>query len=274
MPISIERMLWAGLVVLLTTLSTVAGPAREYAYGSDPKQVLDVYRPENGQNAPVIVMLHGGAWRIGDKSNAQVWRAKSRHWNGRGWIFVSVNTRLLPDADPLEQTKDLARALAFVQRKASDWGGDPDKIVLMGHSAGAHVAALLTAREDIWRRFLVRKWRGSILLDTQVLDTEAFMSDDPSRFHIAAFGRSRVFWKASSPIRHLSRADPPMMVVCARGREKSCPVARKFQKVAGDAGVPVHILPVYLRHSQINARLGRGGAYTDMVDDWIEDRLR
>ena len=110
---------------------------RDLAYGSDKQQRVDLYLPTNAQQAPVLLMVHGGSWRLGDKGAAAVVDNKVKRWLPKGFIFVSINYRLLPAAAPLEQADDVARALAFVQQQASGWGGDPRKIILIGHSAGA-----------------------------------------------------------------------------------------------------------------------------------------
>ena len=66
-------------------------------------------------------------------------------WVPKGFIFISTNYRMLPKTAPMEQIRDVASALAFAQGKASSWGGDPAGFIIMGHSAGAHLAALLAA---------------------------------------------------------------------------------------------------------------------------------
>src|SRR5205085_12599850 len=100
---------------------------RDVAYGTDPLQKLDVYIPPNAKNAPVIFMVHGGGWNRGDKSSKTVVENKLAHFASRGFLFISVNNRLLP-TDPIQQAKDVARALAFAQSKAAAWGGDPAKL--------------------------------------------------------------------------------------------------------------------------------------------------
>jgi len=137
-----------GLVLALCLALPAGAQARvlrDLPYGGDAAQTLDVYLPDAAKDAPVIVMVHGGGWRTGDKASNTVWQNKAAHWLPRGSVFVSLNTRLLPEADPLTQAGDVARALGFVQGHAKDWGGDPDQVVLMGHSAGAHLVALLGA---------------------------------------------------------------------------------------------------------------------------------
>eukprot|EP01030_Chromulinospumella_sphaerica_P030927 gene30927-31502_t len=108
----------------------------DIAYGNDPRQKMDVYLPETASAlpAPVIFMVHGGGWRTGDKRHSNVVDNKANRWLAKGFVFVSVNNRLLPEADPLDQVRDVARALASAQSKAQSWGADPKQFVLMGHS--------------------------------------------------------------------------------------------------------------------------------------------
>lgn len=239
----------------------------EYAYGPDPSQVLDVYGSNAHSDAPIIVMLHGGAWKIGDKRNPGVWRGKTRHWGAKGYLFVSVNTRLLPEAEPIAQARDLARALAFVQQDASRWGGDPDRLVLMGHSAGGHVAALLAARQDLRMSAGLKRWSGTVLLDSAAVDVERVMKPRPARAYAEAFGTDPNFWKAASPIEYFGPEDGPVLVVCSAIRRRPCEIGRDFAARSGHA----ELLPVRLSHAAINRELGKSSAYTRAVDSWLSE---
>ncbi|MGN6093910.1 MAG: hypothetical protein ACTHOL_16285, partial [Luteibacter jiangsuensis] len=101
----------------------------DVAYGSDPRQRFDVYLPPSPHDAPVIFMVHGGAWAIGDKTNPGVVEDKAAYWLPKGYVLISVNYRMVPEAGPLEQANDVARALAAAQRLATSWGADPHRFV-------------------------------------------------------------------------------------------------------------------------------------------------
>ena len=92
-------------------------------------QAMDVYLPAESKvgpkAAPVILMVHGGGWRIGDKRHPPVFENKVARWVPKGFIFVSVNYPMVPESDPVEQADDIARALAAAQAAAPGWGGDP-----------------------------------------------------------------------------------------------------------------------------------------------------
>ena len=85
---------------------------RDVSYGADPKQRFDVYVPRGARNAPVVLMVHGGAWRTGDKQSRGVVGRKVERWTREGIVVISVNYRLLPNTDPIDQARDVARALA------------------------------------------------------------------------------------------------------------------------------------------------------------------
>lgn len=237
------------------------------AYGSEPEQRLDVYRPATGDRLPVIVMMHGGAWTGGSKSSTGVVVNKVGHWLPKGYVFVSVETRLVPKADPLQQAGDLAAALAFVQKNAASWGGDASKIVLMGHSAGAHIAALISADRSIGEKAGLKPWAGTVALDSAAYDVTAVMNQPRHpKLYDTAFGKDPEFWAKVSPTLQIKSGAPPMLLVCSSLRRLSCRQAETFAaKAAGKA----QVLPVALRHGPINSELGEDSGYTRDVDDFL-----
>ena len=245
---------------------------RDVAYGASPAQRLDVYRPAGAAQggAPVILFLHGGGWRRGDKGMAQMVRNKAPHWLGKGFVFASANYRMLPEADAVQQADDAARALAFVQDRAQAWGGDPTRVVLVGHSAGAHLVALMTADSAIATRQGVKPWLATIALDSAALDMVAIMNRPHYRFYDPVFGSDPAFWREASPThRMVGKPAAPMLLVCSSRRSDSCAPAREFADKAGTLGGQVTVLPVDLGHLQINDQLGTAGAYTEAVDAFL-----
>jgi acetyl esterase/lipase len=110
------------------------------SYGGDPRQKLDVYAPSHPDHRPVVIFFYGGTWSAGRKSNyAFVGAALAEH----GYVTVIPDYRLYPKVRFPTFVADGAQAVAWAQQHARDFGGDPDRLVLMGHSAGAHIAALL-----------------------------------------------------------------------------------------------------------------------------------
>jgi acetyl esterase/lipase len=242
---------------------------RDVAYGSDPKQRFDVYIPSGAANAPVVFVVHGGGWRTGDKSGRAVVENKVAHWSRAGAIVISVNYRLLPDAGPLEQARDVARALAAAQTRLPSWGGDPARVVLVGHSAGAHLVALIDADPTLATSLGAKPWLGTIILDSAVLDVPAFMTHPHLPLYTRAFGSDTAYWRAASPYDHVHTGMTPALVVCSSERRESCPAAMRFVARAKQLGVRAEVLTQAKSHGEINERLGAPGPYTDAVDRFL-----
>ena len=246
----------------------------DLAYGPDGKQTLDVYVPAGARNAPILVMVHGGGWRIGDKNNRGVVGAKGAYWLAKGFLFVSVNYRLLPDADVSAQAGDVASALAYVEAHAAAWGADPAKMVVMGHSAGAHLVALLSADPELAAAKGAKPWAGTVVLDSAALSVEAVMDRKHYALYDDAFGSNRDTWRALSPIVQLTAAAPPMLLVCSSVRaDKPCVEAHAFAEKAHGLGLRAEVSEQALSHRNINVTLGEPSAYTNTVDGFIASVL-
>jgi acetyl esterase/lipase len=242
---------------------------RDVAYGSDPKQRFDVYIPAKVSHAPVMFIVHGGGWRRGDKAARSVVENKVARWTRAGFIVISTNYRLLPAADPITQAGDVALAVAVAQRRLPAWGGDPDRMVLVGHSAGAHLVALLATDGALLGHQAARPVIGTLILDSAALNVELLMLEPHLPLYDAAFGARRRYWQAASPYRTLGAGDAPFMLVCSTLRRESCPEAERFAKRARALGVTAQVQKEALSHRQINEQLGTAGAYTDSVDAFL-----
>lgn len=116
---------------------------RDLAYGADARQRLDVYRPTHPDRQPatVVVFFYGGSWQAGAKAD---YRFVAQALTSRGFVCVLPDYRIYPQVKFPAFVEDGAQALRWTREHAGDYGGDPHRIFLMGHSAGAHIAALLT----------------------------------------------------------------------------------------------------------------------------------
>jgi len=245
-------------------------------YGPDPRQRMDVYLPPKAQQgAPVLVMVHGGAWMFGDKAAASVVNRKIEHWvREQGFILVSVSYRFVPQVDVMQQAQDVARAVATAQASAPSWGGDANRFVLMGHSAGAHLVALLSASPSIARQQGARPWLGAVALDSAALDTAELMQRRHMPFYDRVFGSDPAFWRSVSPTDALAPGAPPMLLVCStQRRDGSCTQARQFAARIAATGGRAEVVPEDLSHAQINDELGLPGAYTSAVDAFIRSLI-
>ncbi|WP_449111172.1 alpha/beta hydrolase [Rhizobium sp.] len=243
-------------------------------YGLDAAQKYDVYLPSSASNAPVIVMIHGGAWTSGDKQAEDVAEAKAGYFVSRGYIFVSLNYRLLPQSDPLIQAADVARGIANIQTNASKWGGNKNKIVLMGSGAGGHIAALLSSNPSLASDQGASSWAAAVVLETAALNVPALMSNTHNNLYDTAFGTNLEFWEDSSPTHLVHSSGVPILVVCSTSSgENTCAKANAFKTAADGVGVTVTVSPQNLESSQINSRVGVSAGYTDTIKNYIESVL-
>ena len=125
---------------------------RDVPYAAGERHVLDIYRPR-ADNAPVVVFVYGGGWRSGDKAT---YRFAGAALAARGLLTVIPDYRTYPQAAFPGFVEDAAAAVAWAKAHASEYGGDPGRVFLIGHSAGAHIAAMLT---------LDAQWLNTVGLD-------------------------------------------------------------------------------------------------------------
>jgi acetyl esterase/lipase len=189
--------------------------------GVEPKFLsLDVHAPKGAKNLPVVVYVHGGYWKAGDKG--QVGRLPE-FFGTAGYLLVSVNYRLSPAAKHPEHIQDVARAVAWVHDNIAKHGGEPEQLYLTGHSAGAHLVALLGADakrlEDVGKSLKVL--RAVVPFDSAAMDLREIAKNDrradsPYR---AAFGEKPEDWADASPIVHAAKGKelPPFQIVVAYG---------------------------------------------------------
>lgn len=246
---------------------------RDVPYGSDPQQRFDVYSNAQGpeRDAPVIFMVHGGGWRYGSKSERAVIENKVARWVPKGFVFISTDYRLLPQADPIEQARDVARALAVAQDQAASWGGDRGKFILMGHSAGAHLVALLATTPALAAGVAGKPspWLGVIALDSAAFNVVDLMEHRHPRLYDDAFGKDHEYWKSASPFHSVTRASRPILAVCSSRRSDSCRQADRFATKAAALGVPTTVLEKDYSHREINLRLGDDANYTAEVEAFM-----
>ncbi|HJW54751.1 MAG TPA: alpha/beta hydrolase fold domain-containing protein [Burkholderiaceae bacterium] len=242
---------------------------RDVAYGSDELQRFDVYGPAQAKSAPVIFMVHGGGWARGDKAMRTVIENKVAHWVPKGFVVISTNYRMLPKTRPIDQAKDVAQAMAAAQGKAADWGGDRARFILMGHSAGAHLAALLAAMPSLASEAGAAPWLGTVLLDSAALDVVQIMQARHLRLYDRAFGSDIAYWIAASPYHALAGQGAPVLAVCSTRRNDPCPQAMQFAAKASSLGMRVAVLEQDLSHRDINQQLGEESRYTAAVDAFL-----
>lgn len=246
---------------------------RNVAYGPDPAQRFDLYLPANPSRAPVVFYVHGGGWANGDKTNPGL-ADKLAYWLPKGYAVISSNYRMVPVAMPLEQARDIARGVALAQRRAGEWKLDPARMVLMGHSAGAHLVALLGATPRVLADVGAKPPLGVVSLDSGALDVPALMGQrSVPRLYHEAFGADSAYWRSVSPQQQLGHDGVPMLLVCSSERSfptSPCDEARKLAKRAYALRVPMQVQPEPMNHGEINKDLGVPSDYTGRVGAWID----
>lgn len=239
-------------------------------YGKDADQVLDVYSPSGAKDAPVIFMIHGGGWRGGDKSYKAEFENKVAHWVTRGFVFTAINYRTLPKIGPVRQAKDVEAALLFSQEKAAEWGGSPEKFILMGHSSGAHLVALVSSHYSTITENRIIPWLGTVSMDISYDIVGIMTPPNHSDFYKEVFGKDPGYWEEASPFYALTDKIPPFLAICSTRSPTACVEGEKFLKKAKSLGTYVELLPIDLSHGEINSELGKASCYTNNVDDFLK----
>ena len=252
------------------------GVQRDVPYHRPPveRKVLDVYTPPGSPlpataRRPVVFWIHGGGWQRGDKSEVDV---KPRFFTERGCVFVATNYRLLPHVDMETLLRDVAEAVGWVHAHAADYGGDPDGIFLMGHSAGAQVAALLCTDD----RYLsavgapFSSLLGCVPVDGDTYDVPAIIETGETRRrvhgqpqppygHRQKFGDDPRKFVALSAVSHVRRDKliPPFLLIHVAGGHDTAAQAHRFATVLKEAGVASTVFAApETTHMAINSHLG------------------
>jgi arylformamidase len=272
---------WAKKVSRLEGLagSRNVGPApdlADIAYGPEALAKLDVFfaRATMAGPAPIIMMVHGGGWCVGDKGGEEMTANKVARWVPKGFLFVSVNYPMVNDgADALAQANYVAKAAAFVQANAGKWGGDPGRLILMGHSAGAHLVSLVNTDARIREANGLRPILGTVSLDAGAIDVVKEMPNVypflKTRYR-EAFGNTEAKWIAASPFYKLDRTAVPWLGVCSTTRKDNpCGQAQAYAEKSKGLGIRAAVLPERMSHGAINKELGAPGSYTDSVEAFM-----
>jgi acetyl esterase/lipase len=249
---------------------------REIAFGSDPLQKLDLAVPRAEGKAPLLVFVHGGGWSIGDKRMGA--GQKGNHYLATGWAFASTNYRLVPQARVEDQAADVAAAIALLRRQP---GIDPERIVLMGHSAGAHLAALVATDPSYLQRAGVpmAAVRGVVLLDGAGYDVGQQMLTPRNRaqsMYTQAFGTDPTRQAALSPARHAASPNVERwLILRVASRADSTAQSEVLAAKLRSAGAVAEVLPQAGKsHMTLNRELGAAGDPTTAVVDGFLAKLR
>lgn len=253
------------------------------AYGADRLQRLDLWKAQGRTRpAPLVLFVHGGGWKRGSKDNAASRWAPS-HFPQQGYAYASIDYRLVPAASVEQQAADVAHALKALLDRAPELGIDRRRVVLMGHSAGAHLVALVGTDQRYLRSAGLgfADVTGVIANDGAAYDVPVQVRDSGRmmrRTYAEAFGSDPVRQVALSPTHQAGAPNAPAFLLLHVQRQDGVRQAEALGKALQAAGTQVDIRSFPgkgLRgHAQINRELGNPDyAATPVVDAWLHARF-
>ncbi|MBF9152835.1 alpha/beta hydrolase [Novosphingobium jiangmenense] len=253
--------------------------AQTLSYGTDPLQVMDFWAPVGAKNAPLVLYVHGGGWKRGSKDTA-MGNALPGHLRDQGYAFASINYRLVPAATVEQQASDVAQALAYLLARADKLGIDRSKVVITGHSAGAHLVALVGTDEQYLRK------AGLSFADIDgVMPNDGAAYDVPRQMEQAgrmmadtykqAFGTDLARQKALSPVFHAAAPNAPRFLLLHVQRKDGVAQAQELGAALKQAGVKVEYGSFpgtgLQGHAEINRKLGEPDyPATPVMDAWLK----
>ncbi len=234
----------------------------EIAYGSDPRQRLDVYERPGLKGAPILMFVHGGAWSFGDKSGVNSLPAfAERH----GLLFASIGYRLSPQVDAGGSAQDVADAVSWMLQNGARFGGDPRRLYLMGHSAGAQLVALVGV-DPIYlgaHRHAPADLAGVIPVDGAGYDASAQL-DELKNHPMLRYAYVRAFKEKAaelSPTRRVAkgRAYPPFLLFYTDREGARIRAEELAGRLNGAGGRAAVYLAKGKTHMQVNRDMGVAG---------------
>lgn len=240
-----------------------------YVEGGSERQLLDVYAPANARDLPVVFWIHGGGWQTGDKSDVH---SKPQAFADKGFVFVSTNYRLLPQVEMATIIKDVAKSLGWVHKNISRYGGDSERIFVMGHSAGAQLAALVCIDDRLLKAEGIdfSSLKGCVPVDGDTFDVPAIIETAETRRRVhhlpqAKLGHREKFGNAPekhrdfSAVTHIARDKgiPPFLILHVADHPDTTAQAQRLAGALTEAGVSAKLVgAVETNHSKLNTRLG------------------
>ena len=259
-----------------------------YATPNHERQVLDVYSPAGAKNLPVVFWIHGGGWQAGDKSSVQL---KPQVFMEKGFVFVSTNYRLLPNVEIDVIFRDIAKSIHWVHDHIAEHGGDPKRMLVMGHSAGAQLAALICTdnrylkEEGLTLSFI----KGCVPVDGDTYDVPAIIETaetrrrvhgqpPPKLGHREKFGNTPEKHRDFSAVTHVTKGRdiPPFLILHVADHPDNAAQAQRFGAVLKEAGIPVTVFGAKeTNHTRINAELGQpDDPSTKALFDFVGEALK
>ena len=235
-----------------------------YAEPKNERQMLDVYAPMQGKDHPVVLWIHGGGWRAGDKSSVQI---KPQAFVDKGFVFVATNHRFFPNVTVKEMTGDIAKAVRWVHDHAKEYGGDPKSIFVMGHSSGAHLGALVCTDDRYLKAegLSLSVIKGCVPIDVSVYDIPKRIKDGGSvatGTFTKTFGEKDEAQRDYSPVAHVAKGKsiPPFLILHVADRAETKAQSNWFADKLNNAGISAKVVAAEgTTHGTINSNFGKSG---------------
>ncbi|WDI42980.1 alpha/beta hydrolase [Bremerella sp. P1] len=238
-----------------------------YAGTDSPRQQLDIYAPQDAKQLPVVVWIHGGGWRRGNKVLVQ---KKPQAFTSQGYVFVSINYRFVPQHEMNDLATDVATAIKWVHANIAQHGGSPETIFVGGHSAGAHLSALVCSDESYLKSqgLSLDNIAGCFPVDTATYDAAKLVKfldrtkSDRAELYTNAFGDTAESQKKYSPITHIKQGThyPPFLLLHVASRPDATLMSNAFAKAVNNAGGEAEAFAAKGKdHGSINKDLGTAG---------------
>ncbi|GAB4055969.1 alpha/beta hydrolase [Spirosoma litoris] len=254
------RLLWqipVALLILSIFLFSISGYAisfnsrrtKDVAYVSSTspdfspeRHLLDIYTPRStsAKGRPVVVFMHGGAWNSGSKN---LYFIIGRRLAKQGVVAVVINYRLAPAVEVPAMADDCARAVIWTAQHIADYGGDPNRIFVMGHSAGGGLAALVANDDQLFTKFGMAKnpVKGAILDDPGGLDMFDYLTKmqyPGDESYLGAFGKKPDVWRTVSALYYLRADSPPVLMYAGENTYPGIASStRKYDKRLQELGI-------------------------------------
>ena len=240
-----------------------------YVEPADPRQKVDIYAPEGAKNLPVVFWIHGGGWQAGDRTDVAV---KPQAFVDKRFVFVSTGYRLLTNVDMGTIFRDVAKSVRWVHDHIAEHGGDPKRILVMGHSAGAQLAALICTDD----RYLKAEGlslaiiKGCVPVDGDTYDVPAIIETAETRLrvhgqpmpkfgHRLKFGNDPALHRDYSAVTHVAKGKgiPPFLILHVADHPDTSAQAQRLEAVLKDGGIPTkRFAAKETNHTKLNDNLG------------------
>lgn len=246
-------------MILLSGMSVFADEeanylvSRDIVYGDAARpeselQSLDLYWQDNLEQRPVIIYIHDGAWALGDKDDVH---KKPSFFARHGFSFISMNYRLRWEASLLDQLEDIVSVIRWVKDNASQYGLDPERVVLMGHGAGAHLAALVATQPPFVDTSGIdfEHIRAVVAIDSDSYDITWLMKETGSyldrRRHRLIFGEDEKAWRSASPVTYVDaeKVLPPFALLYVPNNSSTTRQTRAFSRALREVDAKVIMIP-------------------------------